>query len=121
MAMLVVSCIAWGLTALGFTPLVMRTTTRVASDDPASRTLVFSLLVFAQGVGLVSSGPIANALLDTGHLSRARFAYGVQNYVRQIMLSDKNDANNFQQGPLLLWTGSITAFGGLISISYRNN
>lgn len=77
---LVVFAIAWGLTGLGYTSLITRTVTSVSKDDPHTPMVIFSIFVFSQGVAMISSGPIASALLQST-VSRLRFGYGVDNYV----------------------------------------
>lgn len=77
---LVIFVIAWGLTALGYSSLITRTVTYICKDDPHTPMVIFSIFTFSQGVAMISSGPIASALLHSG-VTRLRFGYGVQNYV----------------------------------------
>lgn len=68
------------MTGLGYTSLITRTVAYVAKEDPHTPVIVFSIFVFAQGVAMIASGPIASALLQST-VSRLRFGYGVENYV----------------------------------------
>lgn len=77
---LIIFAIAWGMTGLGYTSLITRTVAYVAKEDPHTPVIVFSIFVFAQGVAMIASGPIASALLQST-VSRLRFGYGVENYV----------------------------------------
>lgn len=80
---LVIFTIAWGLTGLGYTSIITRTVTFVSKDDPHTPMVIFSIFVFSQGVAMIASGPIASALLKST-VSRLRYGYGFDNYVRTI-------------------------------------
>lgn len=119
---LIVFAIAWGLTGLGYTSLCTRTVTYVSKDDPHTPTVIFSIFVFSQGLAMISSGPIASALLQST-VSRLRFGYGVENYVSQVKSSQQGQTPRLMRrnlkGPLILWTGGVAAVGSFIGASYR--
>ncbi|ORY74553.1 putative monocarboxylic acid transporter [Leucosporidium creatinivorum] len=94
--------IVFGLLGLSFSALWTRLISIIALDDPSLPPLLFSVFAFARGVGNISSGPVANALLESDLFAGSKGAYGVKNY-----------------GSLLLYSGLTMAAGSVIGVLYR--
>jgi hypothetical protein len=83
---LVIFAIFWGLTALGFSSLWTRIISTVAAEDPILPPTLYGIYFSIRGIANLVSGPISNRLLGSSSLAgHARFAYGVGNYVRQLI------------------------------------
>lgn len=119
LTVLIVFSLAFGFFALGFASVWTKLATIVAQDDPLVPPLVFSVFAFSRGVGNVCSGLIGDALLKHGGLRNVRYAYGVENYVSIVYQASAQSVDSDEQGPLLLYVGSVIALGSIAGISYR--
>lgn len=101
-AMLVVFVVSFGLLSMSFVTLWTPIIKVVSKDDPRLPSLVFSIFMFFKGVGSISSGPVASALLTSDILRGSTGAYGVKNY-----------------GVLIVYSGAAMVLGAIAGVSYR--
>ncbi|KAI5477336.1 hypothetical protein MNV49_006478 [Pseudohyphozyma bogoriensis] len=99
---LVVFCLTFGFLGLSFTAVWTKLVSIIALDDPLLPGVISSVFAFGRGLGNISSGPVASALLKTHTFKGAAGGYGVGNY-----------------GALLLYSGVTIFIGGVVGIMSR--
>ncbi|ORY74552.1 putative monocarboxylic acid transporter [Leucosporidium creatinivorum] len=100
--MLSAFAVVFGLLGLSFSGIWAKLISTIAQDDPTLPTLIYSVFAVARGIGNITSGPVANALLTSNLFAGGKGAYGVPNY-----------------GALLLYSGLTMVAGSVAGVLFK--